>query len=122
MEQLVNNLMASWGVPVSVLLILSVVWLQLKPQLFLLLRKQAAQIDKAEWRALAVGLVRAAEQLFSDSVSPTVNEDKQSYVRAQLRAAGGGQLGDAVLTTLIEAAVHEVKAPLKAATTATATE
>ena len=117
MEQLVNNLLGSWGVPASVVFMLGIIWLQIKPLVFRLLKKRIAQIDNAEWRAIAAGLVRAAEQMFSvpagTTTPATINAKKRNYVSNALKAAGVPAVGSD-LDALIESAVFEVKAPLKA--------
>lgn len=116
MDPLMQMLLDKLGLPAAVAAVLVVIWVQLKPALFDLLRKRAQAIETEEWRKLAVALVRAAEQIFGESSDK--NDVKRDFVKRELGKVV--PLDQYPLDNLVATAVHEVKAPLKAQTVGSA--
>jgi hypothetical protein len=113
MEQTVFDLIGKLGVPAAVLAFLVAVWAQIKPTLVRLLEEQTARISNQNLREIALGVVKAMEQVYGpQSEAPNEAAAKQlglgKLERAQRETSQ--QAGVAVPAAVIEAAVYDMKA------------
>lgn len=108
------GMLTGLGLDEKVVAIVLIVWGCLAPSLFALVRAQIKAIKNAELRKVAAAAVRAAEQLFSGT-GTMANQAKYRYAAAKVQSVAGHALSTDALQTIVESAVHEVKAPLKAA-------
>lgn len=109
MEQWLTQWLTEHGASAAVVVIVLALYAQLVPALLAALRAQAEQVNNQAAHDVLLGLVRAAEQVFGAASSAENNAAKLAYVQENAPAATVAE---------IEAAVHEVKAPLKAASRA----
>lgn len=107
MDSLLGQFLAAHGVSLVVLTIVLAMLNQLRAAGYRALMAQTSRIQNEDWRNLAVRFVRDAEQ----AVDLVTNGQKKAAVTEKLLGEG---VAETAVDALVEAAVHEVKAPLKA--------
>lgn len=109
LDSMLVQWMTAHGVSAVLAAAVILVLAQLRPALLAAISAWAETLKSKAGHDLVVALVRAAEQIYGGERTAENNAVKLAYVQA---------LAPAATVAEIEAAVHEVKAPLKATATA----